>query len=137
MISIAMYGNERELNLHENEIHFVNLVFDLLKDSVVQTDKLGIVRKSDSYATIVILGEEWDYDLIRFKITDKTKWLSIALSNDDRVLHQNNLLFEAQKKKTQLHWKSKIHSIDELPKYKDFIINSYLQCLEIHRDNFE
>ena len=35
-------------------------------------------------------------------------------------------LIEAQKKKTQLHWKSKMNSIEELHLYKELLINAYI-----------
>ncbi|MER1959158.1 MAG: hypothetical protein ABS942_17380 [Solibacillus sp.] len=136
MIKFASYGNEREVALNAMEIDFTKLVFETLKDSSVLTDKLEIVRKSDSYATMVIRGKEWDFDLIRIKITDKTKWLSLSLSKNDRKVFESSPLFEAQKKKSQLHWKSKIQKVNDISQYKDLIINSYLECIELNPTNF-
>lgn len=131
-------GNEeKELNLTEEEKTAFEFIFKMLKDSEVDIQKLQVTRKSNAYATIVICGKEWDYDLIRFKMTDKTKWISLPIANSDRTILQDNPLFDAQKNKAQLHWKSKLLSIKELPKYKVFIVSSYLQCLDINKENFD
>lgn len=136
LFKISKYGEEREVNLSDEEVEFTKLFFQTFQNSCIETEKLKVVRKSDAYATIVMQGKEWDHDLIRFKFTNLTKWISLSISNEDREVYIDDPLFDAQKKKTQLHWKSKLSGIKELPKYKEIIINSYNQCLDLHKDNF-
>lgn len=118
------YGEERELNLNDDEKKFVDIVFEMLEGDV-DVSKLKVTRKSDNYATIEIQGAEYDSDLIRFKYTGKAKWISIFLSEEDRRKYVDDPLFEAQKKKTQLHWKSKMNALEELYCYKKLLINAY------------
>jgi hypothetical protein len=136
-IKLSHYGEERDINLNEEEIQAVNLIFEMLEDTVIDIDKLEVTRKSDSYATIVLRGNDWDYDFVRFKFTDKTKWIALNLSKADRAVYKADALFEAQKKKTQIQWKSVLQSIEELPKYKKLIVNSYSECINREEDNFK
>lgn len=123
-ITFAHYGEERELNLNDEEKLLVDNLFALLKDDI-DISKLKLTRKSDNYATIEVQGTEYDYDLIRFKYTERARWISIFLNDADREKYIDDPLFAAQKKKTQIHWKSKIDSLDDLHKYKDMLINAY------------
>lgn len=136
LIKFSHYGEERAFELSEDEQKFVELIYEILKDTPVNIGKLKIVRKSDSYTTIVVKGKEWDFDLIRFKFTERTKWLSLQLSREDRITFENDVLFDAQKKKTQLHWKSKMSSINESSKYKQLIVNSYSEITNSNQENF-
>ena len=101
----------------------------MLEGTVINIDKLGVTRKSDSYATIVLHGNHWDFDFVRFKFTDRTKWIALNLSKADREAYKDDALFEAQKKKTQIQWKSALQSIEDLPKYKNLMVNSYSECI--------
>lgn len=65
-IKFADYGQMRDINATEEEIR----IFELLKE-VAKRD-IELVRKSDSYVTAV-LG---DWDLARFKFTQRAKWVS-------------------------------------------------------------
>lgn len=124
-IKFSHYGEERDVDLNEEEVQAVELIFEILKDTVVNTNKLEVVRKSSSYATIVLRGNDFDFDFVRFKFTDKTKWITLNLSKNDRITYKDDPLFEAQKKKTQIHWKSALRNIEDLLKYKNLMINSY------------
>lgn len=41
----------------------------------------------------------------------------------------DDTFFEAQKRKTQIQWKSGLQSIEDLPKYKNLIVNSYSEYI--------
>ena len=137
LIVFSHYGEERDVNLKEEEKRAVKLIFDMLQDTEINSEKLEVVRKSDSYATIVIRGNAWDFDLVRFKFTNRTKWIALSLSEADREAYKEHALFEAQKKKTQIQWKSTLKSIDDLPVYKNLIVNSYIQCVTREGENFQ
>jgi hypothetical protein len=134
---VTHYGEERDINLNEEETEAVKLIFEMLEGTDVNIEKLQVTKKSDSYATIVLRGHEWDFDLVRFKFTDRTKWIALNLSKADREVYRDDALFEAQKKKTQIQWKSVLQSIDDLPKYKDLIVNSYIECINREKNNFQ
>ena len=99
-IKLSHYGEERDINLNEEETQAVKLIFEMLEDTVINIDidKLEVTRKSDSYATIVLHGNDWDFDFARFKFTDRTKWIALNLSKTDREAYKDDALFEAQKK---------------------------------------
>ena len=63
---IANYGQERDVNATDEELK----IFEALKE--VTGRDLRLVRKSDIYVTAAI--GEWD--LARFKFTQRAKWVS-------------------------------------------------------------
>ncbi len=69
-INFANYGQERERIATENEIE----IFEILK-AVTLADDLQLVRKSDNCVSAVI----GDWDLARFKYTNRAKWISFPL----------------------------------------------------------
>ena len=69
-INFSNYGQERERIATENEIE----IFEILK--ALTAADLQLVRKSDNYVTAA-LG---DWDLARFKYTNRAKWISFPLS---------------------------------------------------------
>ncbi|USK62273.1 hypothetical protein [Peribacillus asahii] len=136
-IKLSHYGEERDINLNEEETQAVKLIFEMLEDTVIDIDKLKVTRKSDNYATIVLRGNDWDFDFVRFKFTNRTKWIALNLSKADRAAYKDDTLFEAQKKKTQIQWKSVLQSIEDLPKYKNLMVNSYSECINREKNNFQ
>ena len=136
-IKFSHYGEERDINLNDEEIQAVKLIFEMLEDTVINLEKLEVTRKSESYATIVLRGKDWDFDFVRFKFTDKTKWIALNLSKADRATYKDDALFEAQKKKTQIQWKSVLQSVGDLPKYKNLMVNSYNECINREKSNFQ
>lgn len=135
-IKFSQYGEELNINLNEEETQAIKLILEMLEDTVINIEKLEVTRKSESYATIVLRGNDWDFDFVRFKFTDKTKWISLNLSKADRVAYKDDALFEAQKKKTQIQWKSVLQSNGELPNYKNLMVNSYNECINREKNNF-
>ena len=115
----------KELNMSSLEQEASEIFVSLLSDSV-DCSKIRLERKSNSYISM-IYGEYNDF--LRFKFSEKTKWLSIRLCEEDRSKHLENPMFSAQANKNQFHWKSKIDSLSELVNYKDFLINACLKNL--------
>ena len=115
------------LNSYEKEA--LKLIYEMLV-SKVDLSAITLKKNSDSY-TSIFRGEYNDF--VRFKITDRTKWISIRITESDRDLYCNSPLFIAQKNKNQLHWKAKINSVDEIHNFKSLIINS---CLSTQCDYF-
>ena len=69
-INFANYGQERERIATESELEIFNILCSLL-----DTDELQLVRKSDNYVTAAI----GPFDLARFKYTNRAKWISFPL----------------------------------------------------------
>ena len=87
-------------------------------------NKFSIEHRSEEY-TSLFYGNN---NFIRIKYTPESKWISISPSNEDRVIHINNPLFDMQLNKNQSHWKSKIFSKEDLDKYLDIANNA---CYEL------
>lgn len=121
----AHYGQEREVNLNDQEKLLVSVLFDILERESCDTSLLRITRKSDSYATICMQGKNYEYDIIRFKYTDRAKWISISMSHEDRLSQVNNPLFVTQKNKNQIMWKASLASMDDCYGLAPYIIHSY------------
>jgi len=43
------------------------------------------MNKSKLRNTIVLRGNDWDFDFVRFKFTDRTKWIALDHSKTDRA----------------------------------------------------
>lgn len=114
---------EKELNTTPFESEAIKKIIALLPDSV-DNNKLRIERRSNSYISI-FYGNN---DFLRLKFSEKTKWISIRLSQEDMKLNLNNPLFAAQTNKNQFHWKARVSSIDELEQFRPFLISS---CTEL------
>lgn len=109
----------------KNEDISLNLTESALLEKIKKDLNLNdakIVANTEDYTTLQL----YDVDLIRIKYTDRSKWISIILSKEDRKNNINNPLFDAQKKKTQLFWKSNIVD-DNLEIYYDFIKNRIIE----------
>lgn len=65
VFEFAHYGEERELNMNENEIKIAEYLKTIFPAE--------IVRKSDDYLTAVYKG----HDIVRFKFTDRAKWVNL------------------------------------------------------------
>ena len=116
---------EKTLNLSTFEKDAVDIFMSLLCDSV-DCSKIRLERRSESYVSM-FYGDHNDF--LRFKMSEKTKWISIRLCPEDCSSNIDNPLFSAQKNKKQLHWKSQILSLSDLPIYKSFLINACLKNL--------
>ena len=108
---------DKELSMNDEETQAFEIFKSLLSDSV-DMSKITIERRSYDYLS-VFFGKN---DFLRFRFSPRTKWLSIRLAFPDRAPNMENPLFAAQKNKKQSHWKSKVDSLDDLPKYKDFLV---------------
>lgn len=109
----------REVSLNPIEERAVEAFLSFFPASEIPN--IHLEKMSDNY-TSVFYGETNDF--LRFKFTDRTKWLSIRLSPEDMKKNLCNPLFAAQSNKKQLHWKAKISDLSELDNFKSFILNA-------------
>ncbi len=91
-----------------------------LLENYIDCNNITVEHRTDSYVSIVYEQN----DFLRYKYTDKAKWISIRMNKSDSAANKDNPLFSAQANKNQLHWKAKINSLDDLVMFKDFIIHS-------------
>ena len=122
IVYINHFGESREPELTEEEKELAVRSIEGLLKSGVNEKYIRIERKSNSYATIVIVGER-PVDLIRFKYGARAKWIAVPLTRDDAKNNIDNPLFTAQKNKKQLMWKANISSISDVDKFIPFVLN--------------
>ena len=87
-------------------------------------DDLGIdkslfeyVKPSQEYSTIRYKG----FDLFRIKYTDNTKWIQVPMTTQMRKENMDNPLFDVEKNKNKVFWKS---NITNLLDYKDLLLET-------------
>lgn len=112
LIAESEFTKERIKNDDENTI-LSKIATDL------KISNYEIVNNSDDYTTL----KYKEYDLIRLKYTDRSKWISLFLTKEDRDSNIDNPLFEVQKNKKQLFWKSFI--TQDIDIYYPFIKHRY------------
>jgi len=103
---------QKELNSTVEEDDFLARLLPLLPRDVV------IERRSDDYLSVVCENN----DFLRFKLTPRTKWLSLNLPRDLRKQYESDDLFAAQKKKSAIHWRVTITDASDVDKFKDLIV---------------
>lgn len=118
--TIIIQGAEylKEMNPTDYENEFMELLLNWVGD------KIHFEKRSDNYIS-ALCGE---YDFIRFKLSDKTKWFSICLSPDIRKEYKDSPLFVSQENKNLVHWKVKFNELKDLEPYKEVIIGTYKYC---------
>lgn len=109
----------KEKNVNQVEKNILEQIANYLSLS-----DYNIVANSDDYTTL----EYKEYDIVRLKYSQRTKWISIFMTNNDKKENIDNVLFDAQKNKKQLLWKSII--TDDIDIYLNFIKN---KCSEIDK----
>lgn len=113
-------ADEKKLVLTIEEQQLLEIVMGFLSDNI-DISMVGIEKRSNDYTSVVYGGLN---DFMRFKYTDRTKWVSLRLPFDVAADNMENPLFDAQKNKKQLHWKAKLNSLDDLEALKPYIIAS-------------
>lgn len=119
----------RPLELTDAENDALNIVYKALSDLDIESAEIHAERKSSKYLSIVAFEH---YDFIRLKIGEKSKWISVFLSPQDRSDLFNDKRFSNFKNKNQIHWKITIQSIEQLEDHKDLIHRAYTSAKWSH-----
>lgn len=115
-ILVGRKEEKKESNSYDTE---VDILTDFIESYLSDyKDKLDIVSNCDKYTTL----KYGDYDLIRLKYSDNTKWLTIFINPKMKEDFENSELFISQKNKNQLHWKSILSDRTDLSKFVDIAI---------------
>ena len=77
----AHYSELRGLDATEGEMEIYETVCEILDDEGLDVEALELVRKSDSYLTIV-LGPT---DVARIKYTDRVKWILFPYGSNEKI----------------------------------------------------
>lgn len=92
------FGNNDEYDILNKIINKLNL----------DKNDFIIISNTSDYLTL----QYKNFDIVRVKYTVRTKWLSILILGDNKNNNLNNPIFDLQKNKSQLHWKSKLENKD-------------------------
>ena len=120
--SAARGSWEKELNPSPEESEFLERVLPLLP-----ADSVTVERRSDDYLSLICN----EIDFLRFKLSSRTKWLSLNLPKDLKKEYKESALFRAQEKKTAVHWKSVFTDMSDIDVYRDLIIASCRNAMEL------
>ena len=121
-VKFANYGQERETNIKPEAEEVIERIAEVV-EKYVDKSTLKITRRSNDYLTIAIKGTEYDGDVVR--IQNSGKWISIAVSPENRKKYAESDWFTDQKDKNQIMWKTKIKNLDDINKYEYFLVNGY------------
>lgn len=98
-------SGDKPQNEDENRI-----IYAILDKLDVDTEMCKIEKNSTDYTTL----KYKQYDLLRIKYTNGAKWIKILMANKElKNEYMDNPLFEAQKNKNEIMWKSTIDNIDD------------------------
>lgn len=105
--------------LEPDEQKVVKVILGILgNDSMI-----GVQRRTKDYLTLIY--ERMENDFIRFKYTERAKWISVYIVKEIRDSYSESPLFEAQKKKNVGFWKARIESPSDIEKLKEPIESAY------------
>lgn len=110
---ITIIGSTREYEHVESEKEAANIIID---DLGLDKSLFKYIKQCEDYSTIQYVDGA---DIFRIKYTDKTKWIQVLMTTDMRKKYKDNPLFDAEKKKSKVFWKSKINDLHD---YKDIIL---------------
>lgn len=111
-VKITIQGSTKEYNHVDTEIEAANIIID---DLGLDKSLFKYVKPCDDYSTIQYKG----FDFIRIKYTDKSKWIRIPMTTEMRKKYNDNPLFDAEKNKNKVMWKSEINNLHD---YKDILL---------------
>ena len=114
----------KEKIIRDKEKQILEIIIDSLKEKF-EKDNFKIEAKSDDYLTLLYKNG----DIVRIKYSDRSKWISIFIPPKYKKEFENDILFETQKNKNQLFWKSKITD-NNIDKYLKYIT---IACLETQK----
>ncbi len=110
---------DKELNINDDEKKLAQIVLSFITPPEI-SKSIQLERRSKNYISM-IFGNN---DFLRFKYSERAKWISLRLPYELSSTNIDNPLFSAQKNKKQFHWRADIKSLDDLYLLKDFIIAS-------------
>ena len=76
----------------------------------------SVSKKSKDYTTLVYK----EYDVMRIKISDRSRWIAVYVSGQDRKKYMDDPLFAKQLNKKEFAWKSEISNLEDLAKFERF-----------------
>jgi len=108
-----------EITPTDEELRACQIIKEALADRF-DVSAFSVEKKSSNYTTLVYKK----HDVLRVKITDRAKWISVYVYGDDRDAYADSPLFAIEKNKQQLAWKAAIEKADDVAGFADFCAKS-------------
>ena len=112
--SINIKGVEQEYEHVKTEEDAANAIID---DLGLDKSLFEYAKPSMEYSTIRYKG----FDLFRIKYTDNSKWIEVPMTTPMRKANKDNKLFDAEKNKNKVFWKSNINNLLD---YKELLLET-------------
>lgn len=119
-IGIGFGKDERENPNYDAELEVLNKWVNLFNDRYT-TNEFKIVQKATDYTTLVLR----DYDFLRLKYSPRAKWIKLPMFNDMIKKYIDDDRFAAQKKKTEMYWKTIIEDEKDISNYFDILDDAF------------
>lgn len=119
--NVNFLGNylEKDLDASDDDLKIIEHFTNVIRENFGSADDLVTKRRSREYISIF----RNDRDILRFKYTERAKWLSFAI--EDHYVLPDDPRFEAQKDKNQRFWKASISSLSDLSDFDDVFCDAY------------
>ena len=109
---ITIKGSTQEYEHVAEEDEAANII---INDLGIDKSLLKCKKPCEDYTTL----QYKDGDLIRIKYTDKSKWIRVPMTTDMRKKYKDDPLFDAEKNKNKVMWKSNIENLHD---YKNILL---------------
>lgn len=109
-LRFAHYGEERDVNATDDEKQIFAIIREMFQGKGYDPEQLDLVRKSDNYVAAAI----GDYDLARFKATERVMWVVFPAAEVGAVKHRIGSVTEVYDYSTLLD-----AQIEAMSKYAD------------------
>lgn len=110
---------DKDLTINQKEKDLLEQIINAIIDEFIISD-FNIVKNCNDYSTL----QYKQRDLVRIKYTNNSKWISLLMVDkkckEDNI---NNPIFENEKNKNKLHWKSLLNN-DDIHVYIPLIIKN-------------
>ena len=113
-VKINVGGVEQDYQHVKSEEEAANKIID---DLGIDKSLFEYVKPRQEYSTIRYKG----IDLFRIKYTDNTKWIQVPMTTQMRKANMDNPLFDIEKNKNKVFWKSNINNLLD---YKDLLLQT-------------
>lgn len=114
------FNKNKVIKNDDHHFHSTNefkILTNIINELSEYDDKLKIVSNTDDYLTL----QYEEMDIARIKYTDRSQWISVIVVGEDKKRYINNPIFEIEKNKNKVQWKSK---------YNDDNMNIYLELIK-------
>lgn len=113
-VKLNVGGVEQEYEHVKSEEDAANII---IEDLGLDKSLFDYAKPCEDYSTIRYKG----FDLFRIKYTDNTKWIRVPMTTKMRKANMDNKLFDAEKNKNKVMWKSDINNLLD---YKELLLET-------------